>query len=259
MLIPMRALPLLICLALPAQTSLAQSSQVAPAFDVSSVKPSQHLAGPDYNNQIEYTPVGFTARNATLKRLIAEAYSLQLNQVIGPIWIDQNEYEIDTRTAGNITREQMALMLRTLLTERFALKQHSETRDMRVYELVVSNSGPKIHPVSDGEAATPGPGFHFHGDLRKFADLLTVQFSMPAASNPGEPVRAGGPQIPVLDKTGLPGVYDFSVDMHPELGTDMFTSWQRVLQNQLGLRIESRKEIVSVLVVDEAAKVPTQN
>jgi uncharacterized protein (TIGR03435 family) len=65
--------------------------------------------------------------------------------------------------------------------------------------------------------------------------------------------------MPVLDKTGLPGIFDFSVDMHPELGTDMFTSWQRALEDQLGLRIESRKENVAVLVVDEAARIPTEN
>jgi uncharacterized protein (TIGR03435 family) len=63
----------------------------------------------------------------------------------------------------------------------------------------------------------------------------------------------------VVDKTGLPGIFDFSVDMHPELGTDMFTSWRRALKEQLGLRIESRKENVGVLVVDEAAKIPTEN
>ena len=95
--------------------------------------------------------------------------------------------------------------------------------------------------------------------MRKFADFLAVMFTMPAASSPSEPVIAGGPQIPVLDKTGLTGIYDFSVDMRPELGTDGFTSWQRVLQDQLGLKIESRKENVSVMVIDEAAKVPTAN
>jgi uncharacterized protein (TIGR03435 family) len=62
-----------------------------------------------------------------------------------------------------------------------------------------------------------------------------------------------------LDKTGLTGIYDFSVDMRPELGTDGFTTWQRVLQDQLGLSIESRKENVAVVVVDEAAKIPTEN
>jgi uncharacterized protein (TIGR03435 family) len=55
------------------------------------------------------------------------------------------------------------------------------------------------------------------------------------------------------------GFFDFSVDIHPELGTDMFTSWQRALEDQLGLRIESRKENVAVLVVDEAARIPTEN
>ncbi len=255
----MRPLPLVLGLALPCLAVFSQSTPAAPAFDVASVKPSQHPVGPDYNNQIAYTLTGITARNATLKRLVAEAYHLQLNQIVGPGWIDQNEYEIEARTAGNTTKEQVSLMLRTLLAERFNLKQHTETRQMRVYNLVVGSSGPKIHPIGDGETISAQSGFHFHGDMRKFADLLSLQFSMPAATSPTEPVRAGGPQIPVLDKTGLPGVYDFSVDMNPELGTDAFTSWQRVLHDQLGLRIESSKENVAVLVVDEAAKVPMQN
>jgi uncharacterized protein (TIGR03435 family) len=259
MLSAMRALSLAVCLALPGMAVLGQSPSNLATFDVASAKPSQHQVGPDYNNQIAYTTAGFTAKNATLKRLIAEAYHLQINQVSGPGWIDQNEYDIEARTAGNATKEQMALMLQALLADRFNLKQHSETREMRVYDLIVANSGPKIHPVSDGEVATPQPGFHFHGDLRRFADLLAVQFSIPAPGNPNEPVRAGGTPIPVLDKTGLSGIYDFSVDIRPEMGADMFTAWQRVLQDQLGLRIESRKENVSVVVLDEASKMPSEN
>ena len=77
--------------------------------------------------------------------------------------------------------------------------------------------------------------------------------------NPNEPVKAGGPPIPVLDKTGLPGIYDFYVNMHPELGTDGFTLWQRALEDQLGLRLENRKGNVDVLVVDSASKIPTEN
>ena len=153
----------------------------------------------------------------------------------------------------------MAPMLRSLLAERFNLKQHSELREMRVYDLIVSKSGVKIHPVSDKETAAAQAGSHFHGDMRKFADFLAVVFTMPAASSPSEPVIAGGPQIPVLDKTGLTGIFDFSVDMRPELGTDGFTSWQRVLRDQLGLSVESRKENVVIVVVDDAAKIPTEN
>jgi len=255
----MHRLSFLVSLALSTSVAIGQTSTTAPVFDVASVKPSQRLVGPDYNNRLTYSPTGITARNVTLKRLLAEAYHLQLNQVLGPSWLDKNEYDIDARAAGAVTREQMALMLRSLVAERFKLSQHSEMREMRVYELVAGKSGPNIHPMSDGETATAGAGFHFHGDLRQFADLLAVQLSIPASDNPAEPVRASAAPISVLDKTGLPGIFDFSVDIHPELGTDMFASWQRALEDQLGLRIESRKENVAVLVVDEAAKMPTEN
>jgi uncharacterized protein (TIGR03435 family) len=153
----------------------------------------------------------------------------------------------------------MALMLRSLVAERFKLKQHGETREMRVYALEIGKSGAKIHAITGGETVKAGAGFHFHGDLRQFADLLAVQFSIPATENPNEPVRASSAQNLVMDKTGLEGVFDFSVDIHPELGTDAFALWQRALEDQLGLRIESRKENVAVLVVDDAAKVPTEN
>jgi len=255
----MHALRLLFSFALLGSVALGQAATTPPTFDVASVKASQHLVGPDDNNQITYAPAGMTGRNVTLKRLVAEAYHLQLNQVSGPNWLEQNEYDIDARAAGAVTREQMAMMLRSLVAERFKLTEHSEMREMHVYELVIGKSGSKIHPVSDGEAVRAAAGFHFHGDMRQFADLLAVQFSIPAAVDPSQPVRAGGAPIPVLDKTGLAGTYDFSVDVHPELGTDMFALWQRALQDQLGLRIESRKGSVPVLVVDGAAKTPTAN
>ena len=259
MLKAMRALSILIPFALSSSVAVGQALTTVPAYDVASVKPSQHLVGPDSNNQLSYSPTGIIARNVTLKRLVAEAYQLQLNEVLGPSWLDKNEYDIDARSAAVGTREQHALMLRSLLAERFKLTQHSEMREMRVYELVIGKSGAKIRPISDGENPTARAGFHFHGDLRRFADLLAVQLSIPASDNPAAPVRASASPIPVLDKTGLPGIFDFSVDIHPELGTDMFTSWQRALEDQLGLRIEGRKGNVAVLIVDEAARIPTEN
>jgi uncharacterized protein (TIGR03435 family) len=259
MLEAMRALSILISFALSSSVAVGQGATTPPAYDVASVKPSQHLVGPDYNNQLSYSPNGIIARNVTLKRLVAEAYQLQLNQVLGPSWLNKNEYDIEARSAGVGTREQHALMLRSLVAERFKLTEHSEMREMRVYELVIGKSGSKIHPISEGETPTAGAGFHFHGDLRGFADLLTVQLSIPASDNPAEPARASASPISVLDKTGLPGIFDFSVDIHPELGTDMFASWQRALEDQLGLKIEGRKENVTVLVVDEADRIPTEN
>jgi uncharacterized protein (TIGR03435 family) len=72
-------------------------------------------------------------------------------------------------------------------------------------------------------------------------------------------VKAGGSLIPVLDKTGLQGTYDITVDIKPEVGTDMFTAWKRALEDQLGLRIDSRKDNVPMIVVDDADKAPAAN
>jgi len=255
----MRALALIIVFAIPGSVVCGQAAPAGSAFDVASVRQSQRAVGPDYNNQITYSPAGFRARNVTLRRLIAEAYRLQLNQIVGPEWLDRNEYDVEAKASGEDSRELMAARLRGLLAERFKLATHGETREMRVYELVVGQAGAKIHPVKDGDTVTARRGFHFHGDMQRFADLLAVQLSIPMASNPSQPMRASGPPVPVLDKTGLQGTYDFSVDIRPELGTDLFTLWQRALEDQLGLKLENRKSTVEVLVVDALEKMPTEN
>src|SRR4051812_46037388 len=186
------------------------AGQGTPAFETASVKPSARQVGPDYNNQITMLPSRFSGPNATLRRLVAEAYGIQLRQVIGPGWLDENEYDIEARPAGSADRREMRLMLRALLADRFHLKQHADTREMRVYELLVDAGGPKIRPVAEGaEPVGGGPGVHFRGDMQRFADLLAMQFSIPAATDATEPARGGGPAVPVLDKTGLTGVYDF--------------------------------------------------
>ena len=240
-------------------TAFAQSPPPASSFEAASVRPSQHEVGPDYNNQIAYAPDGFNGKNVTLRRLIAEAWHCQINQVSGPPWLDHNEYDVAARAPEGESREQIQLMLRTLLAERFDLKQHSESKLMRVYELETAKDGPKIKPVQNGSAPASGPGFRFRGDMRQFADLLAIQFTMPAPQSPDVPVKAGGPVIPVLDKTGLNGIYDFNVDRPPELGTDIFTAWKRALEDQLGLKIESRMDHVAVVVVDDAKTIPTPN
>lgn len=256
----MRLLRIATLCALFGAATLAQCQPPQPAFDVVSVRSSGRTVGPDYNNQVSWTQQAFTARNVTLRRLIADAWNLQLDQVIGPVWLDHNEYDIEARFADGATDGQRAQMLQSLLIDRFNLKQHTETRSMRIYVLTVGKDGPKIHPATKTDAdAESHPGFHFHGEMRQFADLLAVQFSIPAVQDPTTPARAGGPATPVLDKTGLNGVYDFSVNIHPEPGTDMFTSWQRVLPEQLGLKIESRKADVEVKIIDEAAKIPSPN
>lgn len=255
-------LPLLIAtVSMLSVASLGQSKAPPPTFEVASVRPSQHEVGPDYNNQITYSGDRFTGKNVTLKRLVAESWHCQMSQVSGPPWIDRNEYDVEARVPAGAQHDQIAVMLRMFLYERFHLKEHTGKRLGRVYELKVGKSGAKIQPVGSGTAnAATGSGFHFHGDMRQFADLLAVQFSMPAPESPDVPVRAGGKVRPVIDKTGLQGIYDFSVEQHPELGTDAFTAWKRALEDQLGLDIvDNGKADFLVVFVDDADKVPTAN
>jgi uncharacterized protein (TIGR03435 family) len=254
-----RLLPIIALLADMGLIGLAQTPSAQPSFEIASVRPSQHQGGPDYNNQITDSSTSFTARNVTLKWLVAEAWHCQRDQVIGPPWLDHNEYDIQARLPEGATREQIPVMIRGLLSDRFHLREHSETRNMRVYELMVAPGGPRIHPVQPADAPAAGPGLHFHGDMRQFAGLLAVQISIPAPTSASVPVVASASPVPVLDKTGLEGTYDFTVDLRPEIGTDGFTFWKRVLEDQLGLRIAGGKADLEFVVVDDALKIPTAN
>jgi uncharacterized protein (TIGR03435 family) len=239
--------------------ALAQTPSTQPSFEVASVRPSQREVGPDYNNQITRSSTSFTGRNVTLRRLAAEAWRCQRDQVIGPPWLDHNEFDVEARLPEGAPPDQVPSMLRTLLSDRFHLRAHSETRPTRVYELTVAAGGPRIHPIQPGETATAEPGLHFHGDMRQFTGLLAVQISMPAPTSASTPVIASESPTPVLDKTGLEGIYDFSIDLQPEIGTDGFTFWKRVLEDQLGLKIGSSKADLDFVVVDDALKIPTTN
>ncbi len=113
--------------------ALAQPQPPASSFEAASIRPSQHEVGPDYNNQISYSPDGFNGINVTLRRLIAEAWHCQINQVTGPPWLDHNEYDIAARAPEGATGEQMQLMLRALVVDRFHLKTtHRKQIDARV-------------------------------------------------------------------------------------------------------------------------------
>jgi uncharacterized protein (TIGR03435 family) len=226
------------------------------AFEVSSVKASERTVGGDYNNHFAYEANGIRGTHVTLRRLLAEAFRLQLSQVRGPNWLDENEYDIQAMASGPAKQEQLALMLRTLVDERFKVRHRSSTEERRVYELTVDKGGPKIRA---GEPPAVGGGFPFRGDMQRFADLLAVQLSIPQGSDPTRPSVASGPPVPVLDKTGLAGTFDFMIDIKLEPGGDGFVTWQRALKEKMGLKLDSARRKVAVLIVDAAEKIPTAN
>jgi uncharacterized protein (TIGR03435 family) len=219
------------------------------AFDVASVKISQQQVGRDYEGAISIGRAGIVGRNVTLKSLIAEAYRLQPHRVLGgPGWFDYDQYDVEAKAAGPASADQLLLMLRALLAERFRLALHRETKELQVYQLVADKKGPEIRPSKEGMS------------MRQLANLISIQLTIPPlGDDSSKPSIGSGPLIPVLDKAGLEGTYDIQVELKPEPGVDSFTLWQRFLQDRLGLKLDSRKEQMEVLVIDSAAKTPTSN
>ncbi len=225
----------------------------AQTFDVASVKPSRQTLGRDADKPVVFGPSGLTGRNVTLKRLIVQAYTVQPHQVLGgPKWLDDSEYDIDAKADAPATQDQLRVMLRALLAERFRLALHRETKELHVYELLVDKGGPKIHPASNSASSAAR-------SLEQLANLISVQLTIPEPTDPTKPSIASGVPIPVIDKTGLTGLYEIAYELHPEPGMDMFKLWQRVLQEQLGLKLESRKAPVEVLIVDRVERIPVAN
>src|SRR5215831_742189 len=239
--------------------------QAAPiAFAVGSVRLSSQILGKDRPpSRLAFLPDGVRGRNMTLKDLILEAYELRLHQVTGgPDWLDTSEYDVEARSGGPATREESRRMLQTLLTERFHFSFHRDTRQMSVYGLIVDKAGPKIHPLADSSEKRSVVFPAFRGDLQDLADLIGVQLSIPTPSLAADPTRpniAAGPPAPVVDFTGLHGTYELNLDLRSEVTADMFTSWQRFLQEHCGLKLESRKSQVPVLVVEKAERLPIPN
>jgi uncharacterized protein (TIGR03435 family) len=232
----------------------------APAFDVASVKPSEVQKGVDYRGTVVMTATRVGARNVTLKDLIAAAFDVQHHQIAGgPRWIDSEEFDIEAKVEAPAQPAQLREILQGLLDERFHLTLHREWRELRVHALVVDKGGLKIQPAKEPAAAAGRTGEHFHGTMRQLADLIAIQATIPAPVDPGRPAIASSEPIRVVDKTGLDGVYDFDIDLRPELGTDQFTGWQRALREQLGLRLESQNAKIEMLVVTHADRVPVTN
>jgi len=94
--------------------------------------------------------------------------------------------------------------------------------------------------------------------MQQFANFLGVQLSIPSIEDPTRPSFATGPPVPVLDRTGLEGIFEIATEVRPEAGVDMFTLWQRALR-ELGLRLLVRENRLETVVIDSASATPRAN
>jgi uncharacterized protein (TIGR03435 family) len=248
----------LILTSLTVLTSCAAFSQPAVArFEVASVKRAEGGAGPgDIPRNMATSPGNFSMRNVPLRFCLEWAYDLKDFEIAGPEWIKADErYDIFAKASGPATDDQMKPMLQTLLLERFRMKVHRETRQMEAYALVPGKGPAKVkEPAGDGEPRlSPSPDgkveFHKFG-LSRLTFLLTRRMDHP-----------------VLDLTGLKGIYDYSVDISglsefsgPPAKEPNGVSIFAAIQQDLGLKLEARKQQpIDMLVIDAANKVPIEN
>jgi len=268
----------------------AQERGTAPmAFEVASVKPNTPDGSGVFRAGLQPQPGGrLNATGANLRMLIRFAYNVDDTQISGgPSWIDSDRYDIVAKGDSNATTDQIRQMLQTLLAERFGLKLHRETKDLPVFELVQSKGGAKLKEIKD-DASSAAP----EGDMRRAGGGSGVRRGV--AIMMGGTTQIGGVMSmsqlsqtlatlvgrKVIDKTDLPGNYGVKIEWTPQPGEMMMMrgmppggfgdkgapptpdpngiSIFTAIQEQLGLRLESSRGPVDVLVIDSAVK-PAQN
>jgi uncharacterized protein (TIGR03435 family) len=204
--------------------------------------------GGSLNTQIDTSGAGrLTITNGSLKTLIRNAYGVLSFQLANdPAWLDTEMYDIQatTGTSEQISPERLKPLLQSLLAERFAVQVHWETREDTVYVLLPDKGGPKFHAGS----ADSKPGMNTQKGPERVTMTGTAQTMEVLASNLGNQLGRFA-----VDKTGLSGVWDFTLAWDRQTTTDstgpsLFTA----LREQLGLRLEAQKGPVQILVIDRA-------
>ena len=229
----------------------------AQTFDVVSIKPTPPGK---LSIAIETAPGRFLAKGATVNFLLQYGYGLQAFEIVGgPSWTESDRFEIEGKFDGEDSPTRMIPMLREVLADRFKLKFHRETRQLPVYELVVAKSGAKLQ----------APGLKTMGREPRFAPsagrLVASNQTMPALAT----ALTRTLRRRVLDKTSLKDHYDFVLQWTPDdnqtpplrpsatasdpNGPSIFTA----IQEQLGLRLESSRGPVEVLVIDHVEQPST--
>lgn len=237
-------------LAITGLLAFAAQAQPIPKFEVASIKRNQNPpAGAraiSLSAGLSHGTLKFEA--VTLKDLIQQAYDLQRDQISGcPNWCDSERFDLIAKAEDpNIAKQQAMLMLQSLLADRFQLELHGETRARPGFALMSGKGGSKLKPAAEGESM----GFATAGNVRTFR-------AMPIAGLVS--YVAGTAREPVVDKTGLTGSFDFTIDLTPAGDPsvapdqmDVFNRLREALEDQLGLKLEPQRVAVENLVIEKA-------
>lgn len=241
----------------PMLLALSAFGQLA-AFDVASIKPHD---GPMYRIGVATAGRQLTADACNITVLVMYAYNVKNFQVTGttPLLKDYNtRWDILAKAGGDTlpNTAEFRQLLQSLLADRFQLKVHKEMREMPVYALVVGKNGPKFK-ASEADA---DPSGLFSAKGRN----TVVTLPKAAMSDVVDAVGNAFLDRPVVDKTGLTGTYAIKLTYTPDTKANRDNmdlsdvSVFQALEEQLGLKLEARKETVELLVIDRVEK-PSAN
>jgi bla regulator protein BlaR1 len=242
----------------PQSRAQSPAGGAAVSFAAASIKPSvlwKAIGEGSHRSHIEYSPASLSMWNVSLGDCVQWAYGVKFYQVSGPNSLDAERYDILAKASAPASVLQLRSMLQQLLAERFRLTLHRDTRELPVYELIVAKSGPKL-PAAKADGDLP---------VRAVESLPRVQdgsfvFQETTMAEFAEKLSLlRGIERPVLDRTGIKGVYDIILRsaasaILQENGPSLLT----LVQEQLGLKLAPARDPIEVLVIDHSEK-PSEN
>jgi uncharacterized protein (TIGR03435 family) len=230
----------------------AQAPSDSPAFDVAVIRPSGQEVKFERNGKTTFAYGTLTMRDVTVSTCIQYAYGTVQPLITGPESLKHVHYDITAKTSPDTSEQQVRLMMRTLLRQRFNLDFHQEKKEMRVFTMIVAKSGIKMHPSAPG-----GEMFHENSATGVIARSITMREFVDYLSD------ALG--APLTDGTELPGRYDLQIDFtpyvdqeHADVRPDNVAVMKAALKGALGLELVQRTETADLTVVDHVDP-PTTN
>jgi uncharacterized protein (TIGR03435 family) len=244
----------MLIIAMPCLVGASQSPKPSIAFEVAVVKPMPPSGFGPTRSYVQFSPAGFAANGLTLKSLLQIALNIQDFQISGgPAWLDSETFYVDGRVDDSkAAHADVLVMLQTLLTERFQLKLHRETKEYSGYVLSVGRNGPKLKAVPDQIGGYSG------GANGRLMGKRTIPQLCETLS--------GLLMKPVVDETGLTGIYQFTLEWLPAEGqtgpqmppppptNPLAPSLFTAVHEQLGLRLQSKRVPIQIVVIDNAVK-----
>jgi uncharacterized protein (TIGR03435 family) len=239
----------------PVQPLKPMARNADPAFEVAVIKP----ADPNDRNQgFRLHDRRISVEDNTMTSILCFAYTIQKSQIVNaPGWFDDQAWNIEgiPDTDGAPSWPQYRRMLQKLLATRFGLVMHHDKRDLSVYTITVTKSGPKLEASKSSPDALSDSSGHGvdKGQYMKFTNNTMVDFAQ---------ILQLMVDKPVVDQTNLPGRYDFTLlwtpDVMRDTATDTAPGIFTAVQEQLGLKLAATRTPTDVFVIDAATR-PTEN